>query len=87
LKIYQDYQESRTADALALQHTLAKAEWELTKAGINGTKWTVARLLGYPEAKCAMRKLYPRFIDTALQSKILSIVEPFMAQEEALGRK
>jgi 4-hydroxy-2-oxoglutarate aldolase len=84
MKIYRDYQEGKIEEAKALQYTLAEAEWKLTLSGINGTKWTVAKLLEYNLASSATRKPYPEFGNTEAQNDVLTAMEKIWAQEESL---
>ncbi|KAJ9646271.1 hypothetical protein H2204_000934 [Knufia peltigerae] len=84
VKIYQDYQQGRVKEAQALQKSVAQAEWWLNKTGINGTKWAVAKLLGYEESKCATRRPYPLFADKSVQEAMLAALQPMQTEEQKL---
>ncbi|KAH8885269.1 aldolase [Thozetella sp. PMI_491] len=53
VKIYEAYKAGKIDEARVLQSAIAAPEWALTKAGINGTKWAVAKFLGYEIESCA----------------------------------
>jgi 4-hydroxy-2-oxoglutarate aldolase len=61
IKLYQLYKSGNNEEAQALQKRLAVAEWGFGKSGINGTKWLVAKKLGYPENSSSCRRPYPKF--------------------------
>lgn len=60
------------------------AEAAFGKGGINGSKWVVAKLLGYPMASAACRRPYPLFTDKAKQDRMLELVEKLQPLEEKL---
>jgi dihydrodipicolinate synthase/N-acetylneuraminate lyase len=84
VKIYQHYTKGQIQEAQALQHSVAKAEWWLNKTGINGTKWVVAKLLGYEESKCHTRRPYPLFADKNMQERMVVALQPIQTQERSL---
>ena len=59
-------------------------EWGFAKGGINGTKWVVAKLLGYPEESCHCRRPYPQYTDAKKQAWILDVVKPLGTDEKKL---
>jgi 4-hydroxy-2-oxoglutarate aldolase len=61
-------------------------EWGFGKGGINGTKWVVAKNLGYPINSSHCRKPYPQFSDPKKQSWILEVVKPIQEDERALSK-
>jgi 4-hydroxy-2-oxoglutarate aldolase len=71
-------------EAQQAQLKLAKMEWGFATAGINGTKWVVAKLLGYPEGCCHCRRPYPKYEDKSKQESVLDIVAPFLETEKSL---
>jgi 4-hydroxy-2-oxoglutarate aldolase len=70
-----------------LQYTVAQAEASIKASGINGTKWTVAKILGYKLESCATRKPYPDFSNTGAQEDVLAAMDKVWAQEEMLKKK
>ncbi|OAP57617.1 hypothetical protein AYL99_08355 [Fonsecaea erecta] len=82
VEIYRNYKEGKVDKARELQFSVAKAEWWLNKTGINGTKWIVARLLGYDESKCATRRPYPLFTDIKAQQDMLAALAPIRGLEK-----
>ncbi|PGH15691.1 hypothetical protein AJ79_02285 [Helicocarpus griseus UAMH5409] len=63
VELYNLYQSGKVKEAQRLQQRIAVAEWGVVKSGINGTKWVVAKKLGYPETSADCRRPYPRFLD------------------------
>lgn len=72
--MYNLWQEGKHAEASALQIKLSVTEWGFGKGGINGTKWVVAKKLGYPEASCDCRRPYPRYVDEEKRAWIFNQV-------------
>ena len=66
------------------QIDLAAVEWGFAKGGINGTKWVVAKYLGYPEESCHTRRPYPRYQDLKKQAWIMETMRPLQAKEKNL---
>ena len=64
----------KTKEAEAAQLKLAQMEWGFAKGGINGTKWVVAKRLGYPLTSCHCRRPYPQFSDAKKQAWIDGVV-------------
>ena len=85
MQIYDLYKAGKLKEAEAAQLELAKAEWGFGKGGINGTKWVVAQLLGYPEGSWHCRRPYPKFGDKGMQDWVLGVVGPLMETEKLLG--
>ncbi|EWZ46542.1 hypothetical protein FOCG_11544 [Fusarium oxysporum f. sp. radicis-lycopersici 26381] len=87
LQIYDLYKAGKTKEAEAAQLELAKMEWGFAKGGINGTKWIVAKLRGYPLESCHCRRPYPKYSDESKQEWIYKVVEPLSAVEKGLGKR
>lgn len=62
-------------------------EWGFGKGGINGTKWVVASLLGYPTEKAHCRRPYPQFVDEKKQAWIAETVRPLLEEEQKLNKR
>ncbi|OAA63618.1 dihydrodipicolinate synthetase [Niveomyces insectorum RCEF 264] len=86
LRVFDLHRAGRLAEAEAAQLRLAQTEWGFAKGGINGTKWIVAKLRGYPLTSCHCRRPYPPFADSKKQQWITEVVEPLAADEAALSR-
>lgn len=86
-QIYDLYVAGKTREAEAAQLELAKMEWGFGKGGINGTKWVVAKILGYPEESCHCRRPYPKYSDAEKQKWILDVVSPLGVTEKAIGKR
>ncbi|KAF3761861.1 hypothetical protein M406DRAFT_50588 [Cryphonectria parasitica EP155] len=82
IKIYNLYLAGKTKEAGEAQIELAKMEWGFGKGGINGTKWVVAKLRGYPMASCHCRKPYPQYADEKKQAWILDVCSPLAEFEK-----
>lgn len=82
LEIYDLWNQGKTKEASALQLKLAQMEWGFGKGGINGTKWVVAKLQGYPLEKCHCRRPYPQYADEEKQKWIYGVCAP-LGEEEA----
>ncbi|CAK7211160.1 hypothetical protein SEUCBS140593_001075 [Sporothrix eucalyptigena] len=82
LDIFNQFRAGNIAAAEAQQLRLAEMEWGFGKGGINGTKWIVASLRGYPLASSHCRRPYPQFTDSKKQQWITDVVGP-LAKEEA----
>lgn len=80
MKLFDLYNSGLTAEAEQLQLQVAVAEWGFGKGGINGTKWVVAKSLGYPEESSWCRRPYPKFLD---EEKRAWIVKQVKATEQA----
>ncbi|KAK6857844.1 hypothetical protein PG990_013504 [Apiospora arundinis] len=81
LEIFDLYRAGKTKEAEAAQLALAKMEWGFAKGGINGTKWIVAKLLGYPLEGCHCRRPYPVYADAQKQAWIEQTVQPLQETE------
>ncbi|KAJ5690274.1 hypothetical protein N7462_004666 [Penicillium macrosclerotiorum] len=63
VELYNLHNAGKTAEAEKLQLQVAVSEWGFAKGGINGTKWVVAKSLGYAEESSWCRRPYPPFLD------------------------
>ena len=70
--------------AEAAQLKLAQMEWGFGKGGINGTKWVVAKGLGYPLDSCHCRRPYPRYLDAEKQAWLERVVRTLAEDEKRL---
>ncbi|KAK1044081.1 hypothetical protein LTR33_015346 [Friedmanniomyces endolithicus] len=84
--IYDLYQAGRFEEAQKLQYTLAVCELGFGEGGINGTKWVVAELLGYPAEARDCRRPYPKFVSKERQQWILDQVRVLEAEETRLNK-
>ncbi|KAF7563590.1 hypothetical protein G7046_g532 [Stylonectria norvegica] len=85
MQIYDLYISGKVGEAQAAQLKLAQIEWGFAKGGINGTKWVVAKLLGYPLESCDCRRPYPKYDDEKKQAWIKGAVEPLVKVEQSLA--
>lgn len=76
IKIYNLHLAGKTKEAHEAQLELAKMEWGFAKGGINGTKWVVAKLRGYPLESAHCRRPYPQYADEKKQAWITDLVAP-----------
>lgn len=83
MRIYEAFKAGKLDEARALQNAIAKPEWDITESGINGTKWAVAKLLGYDTEKAHTRRPYPKLSDEVAQRNLLEALEPIFAKEKA----
>jgi len=67
-----------------LQGILALAETGFGDGGINGTKWVVSELLGYPESSRDCRRPYPKFESPERKEWILNTVRVLETEEARL---
>lgn len=81
MKIYEAYKAGKFDEARTLQNAIAKPEWDITNSGINGTKWVVAKLLGYGDENCATRRPYTKFTDEGQQKDLLAAMQTVYASE------
>ncbi|KAH7029885.1 dihydrodipicolinate synthetase [Microdochium trichocladiopsis] len=86
LEIYDLWNQGKIKDASALQLKLAQMEWGFGKGGINGTKWVVAKLQGYPIEKCHCRRPYPEYSDAEKQEWIYGVCAPLGEEEARLAK-
>lgn len=63
---------------------MAVAEWGFGKSGINGTKWVVAKKLGYPESSANCRRPYPKYADEEKKIWVLNQVSGLDPIEQSL---
>ncbi|KAH1987994.1 hypothetical protein LV164_004783 [Aspergillus fumigatus] len=87
VELYDLYKAGKAQEATELQLKAATSEWAFAKGGINGSKWVVAKLLGYPDDSAACRRPYPLFTDAAKQEWILELAGKLRAVEEALIKR
>jgi len=85
IEIFDLYSAGNLKAAGEAQLKLAQAEWGFGKGGINGTKWVVAKYLGYPESSCHCRRPYPKFLDAKKQAWITEILRPLGVKEQSLS--
>ena len=83
--IYELYKSGDLAEAQRLQLELGKMEVGFGEGGINGTKWVVAELLGYPAESRDCRRPYPRFEDAKRQQWILHTVRGLAIEESRIA--
>ncbi|KAI8721522.1 hypothetical protein NCS52_00293700 [Fusarium sp. LHS14.1] len=81
VKIYEAYKAGKFDEARTLQNAIAKPECDITKSGINGTKWVVAKLLGYGDENCATRRPYTKLTDEGQQKELLAAMQTVYAGE------
>lgn len=87
VKIYDLYRAGELEAAQKLQYTLAVSELGFGDGGINGTKWVVGELLGYPESSRDCRRPYPRFVSKEKREWILQQVRALEADEASLQKQ
>lgn len=85
MELFHLWAGGKREEAERLQLQLASVEWAFAKGGINGTKWVVAKRLGYPESSSACRRPYPLYRNVDKQSWIESTVEPLAKIESRLS--
>lgn len=76
----------KVKEATALQLELSKMEWGFAKGGINGTKWIVAKLRGYPQESCHCRRPYPKFDNATQQEWIVGVAGALEATEKSIAK-
>ena len=81
------YTSGKVKEAETLQLKLAQMEWGFAQGGINGTKWVVAKLRGYPMESCECRRPYPKYDNKTKQLWIKQVVEQLAAVEETMGSR
>jgi len=84
VEIYNLYQSGKLKEAEALQRQLAVSEWGFAKGGINGTKWVVAKKLGYPESSSDCRRPYPKYSGEEKKAWIVKQVSVLDVVEQKL---
>ena len=85
--MYDLYMAGKIEAAQKLQYTLSVSELGFGDGGINGTKWVVGELLGYPESSRDCRRPYPRFENAERRQWILKQVRALEADERRLTSK
>ncbi|CCG82020.1 Dihydrodipicolinate synthetase family protein [Taphrina deformans PYCC 5710] len=75
LAVYNEYTKGNYDEAQRLQGKLALAELGFGDGGINGTKWVVGQLLGYPDELRHCRNPYPQYLDKQKQEWLLKQVK------------
>lgn len=83
-ELYSLYRSGRLEEAQALQKQLAVAEWGFGRSGINGTKWVVAKKLGYPESSADCRRPYPKYSEDETKQRLLNHVSRLDPIEQGL---
>jgi 4-hydroxy-2-oxoglutarate aldolase len=86
LNIYNLYLAGKHKEAAAAQLKLAEMEIGFGKGGINGTKWIVAKIRGYPTELSPCRRPYPAFDDAKKQAWIGRVVESLVEVEASLTK-
>lgn len=86
MAVYDLYQSGNLEAAQKLQYTLAESELGFGDGGINGTKWVVGELLGYPKESRDCRRPYPKFVSQEKQQWILQQVRALEADEAKLAK-
>ncbi|KAK3673443.1 hypothetical protein LTR78_006677 [Recurvomyces mirabilis] len=84
--VYDLYMAGKFEEAQKLQYTLGVSELGFGDGGINGTKWVVSELLGYPEEARHCRRPYPRFTSKDKQKWILDQVRTLESEEARLNK-
>lgn len=84
VELYNLYSSGALEDAKRVQEWIGTMEWGFAKGGINGTKWVVARSLGYPESSAHCRRPFPRFDDESKRRWIVKQVSGLDAVETRL---
>ncbi|PNY23273.1 4-hydroxy-2-oxoglutarate aldolase, mitochondrial [Tolypocladium capitatum] len=87
MQIYDLYTSGKVKEAETLQLKLAQMEWGFAHGGINGTKWVVAKLRGYPMESCDCRRPYPKYDNRSKQLWITQVVEQLAAVEGTIGNR
>lgn len=85
VELFSLFRNGAQEKAEKLQLQLAVAEWGFAEGGINGTKWVVAKYLGYPEPSSACRRPYPLFNDKARRVWIMEQVRKLEGVEASLS--
>lgn len=86
MEIWDLYQTGKIEAAQKLQYTLSVSELGFGDGGINGTKWVVGELLGYPEKSRDCRRPYPKFDNAEKRQWILKQVTALEAEESRLKK-
>lgn len=76
--------QGKEAEATRAQLKLAQMEWGFAEGGINGTKWVVAKMLGYPQESCHCRRPYPQFSDAKKQAWMYETCDLLTQDEKKL---
>ncbi len=83
--MYNLYKSGKVDESAAMQKRLAEMEWGFAKCGINGVKWVIGELFGYPEEQRYCRRPYPQFNDFNKQVWLLDTVKPLLEEEQRLN--
>jgi 4-hydroxy-2-oxoglutarate aldolase len=86
VELYELYKAGKLEEAQKLQYTLGVSELGFGDGGINGTKWVVSELLGYPEEARHCRRPYPKFESKEKQKWILDQVRTLEPEETRLQK-
>jgi 4-hydroxy-2-oxoglutarate aldolase len=87
MRVYDLHRAGKTGEASKAQLELARMEWGFGLAGVNGTKWAVAQVLGYPEGSWHCRRPYPRFEDGEKRGVVMGLIGPFAEVEKGIDGK
>lgn len=75
IEMFDLWNSGKVHEASRLQTEIAKTEIGFGRGGINGTKWVVAKLRGYPESSSHCRRPYPKFADEKKKAWVLGKIE------------
>ena len=87
MRVYDLYKAGKLQEAQEAQLRLARAEYGFARGGINGTKWVVARLRGYPEESSRCRRPYPEFASPERRAWITETAGTLQEAEAGLGKR
>ncbi|RJE25260.1 dihydrodipicolinate synthetase family protein [Aspergillus sclerotialis] len=87
IEIYDLYNAGKVAEATELQTALGTPEWGISTSDVNGMKWIVAKLRGYPDSALHCRRPFPRYDDPEKQARSTRLVAPFLKVEEELSSR
>ncbi|GAB7352471.1 hypothetical protein MBLNU459_g2879t1 [Dothideomycetes sp. NU459] len=85
------FRAGKVEEARILQGEVASAEWALAKGGINGMKWAITQVLGYPQQSSKPRRPYGDFAGNEKGSWVLErlgtlkSLEAKLAEGQTLG--
>lgn len=85
VNIFDLFRAGKSKEAEKAQLELAKMEWGFGKGGINGTKFVVAKLRGYPLESSHCRRPYPRYESEEKKAWIEGVVRPLEVLEKSLN--
>lgn len=83
--MYNLWKSARTKESNQLQVDMSVCEIGFGQGGINGTKWVVAQMRGYPETSAHCRRPYPVFSDEKKKAWVLATVQSCIHIEQKLS--